>query len=195
MHPPRPNPEVTAAIADAGLIYGDEDSSLVERFIAGDEASFATLYRKYYGKVHSVARGVLLDSEEAADVTQEIFTLVYRNIGRFDRRSRFGTWLYRIAVNRSIQESRKLSRKKNWVELHEGLALEAPEGHEGSYPDVMKAMACLKPGDRALLTLFYWEEMSIQEIADSLGCAMNAAKTRLYRARERFREVYVEERS
>ena len=51
-------------------------------------------------------------------------------------------------------------------------------------------LAKLAPADRALLVLFYWEELSLQDIADSIGCGVNAAKTRLYRARERFRVIY-----
>ena len=57
-------------------------------------------------------------------------------------------------------------------------------------PRVQSAMTALAPADRALLVLFYWDELSLQEIADSIGCNVNAAKTRLYRARERFRTQY-----
>ena len=53
-------------------------------------------------------------------------------------------------------------------------------------------MARLQPNDRAILTLFYWEDLSLQEVADSLGCNVNAAKTRLFRARERFKEFFEE---
>ena len=66
------------------------------------------------------------------------------------------------------------------------------ESDEDMDPRVHAAMAELAPADRALLVLFYWEELSLQEIADSIGCNVNAAKTRLYRARERFRVHYEE---
>lgn len=171
----------------------DEDAVLVERFMAGDDSAFHTLYEKYHDKVFAIARGILLDSDEAADAVQEIFTLVYRKADRFDRRSRFSTWLFRIAVNRSIQQSRRVKYKRNQVSLTEALehpAEEAPQPIDE--PAIAEAMALLHPQDRAILTLFYWDELSLHEIAESLGCSPNAAKTRLFRARERFKVHYEE---
>jgi RNA polymerase sigma-70 factor (ECF subfamily) len=169
---------------------GDEDSVLIARFLAGEDDVFATLYQRYYDKVFSIARGILLSPEDAADAVQEIFTLVYRNLNRFDRRSRFSTWLFRVAVNRSIQEARRMRRHRH-TELTETLAQTEIED-ESADPRVSVALSHLSPGDRAVLALFYWEEFSLTDIGASLGCAPNAAKTRLYRARERFRASYEE---
>ncbi len=170
----------------------DEDGVLVDRFLAGDTTVFQTLYSRYYDKVFALARGILLDNEEAADAVQEIFTLVYRHLARFDRRSKFSTWLFRVAVNRSIQEARKSRFKLKLTPLNEIQEHAAPEQPDTSDPRIQAVMAKLAPADRALLALFYWEELNLQEIADSLKCNVNAAKTRLYRARERFRVVYEE---
>lgn len=181
---------VSAVIENAKVGGFDEDLVLVERFVAGDMAAFELLYTKYYDKVFAIARGILMDHDEAADAVQEVFTLVYRHLGRFDRRSKFSTWLFRVAVNRSIQEARRNKHKSKHVELKEAFAAEAPEREEHDDPRVQASMAQLAPADRALLVLFYWEELSLQEIADSIGCNVNAAKTRLYRARERFRAIF-----
>lgn len=164
---------------------------VVQRFLAGDEASFDTLYRRYHDKVYTIAKGVLLSAEDAADAVQEIFTLVYRNLHRFDKRSRFSTWIFRVAVNRSIQEARKTRRHRH-EELLEAAAV-AEETPDTTDPAVSLALSKLPPADRAVLVLFYWEDMSLQEIGEALGCAPNAAKTRLYRARERFRKCYEED--
>jgi RNA polymerase sigma-70 factor, ECF subfamily len=168
----------------------DEDGILVERFLAGDRGAFEALYSKYYDKVFAISRGILMDQDEAADAVQEIFTLVYRHLGRFDRRSRFSTWLFRVAVNRSIQEARKNRYKSRTVCLTEASASVAFEEPETLDPKIQAALQELTPNDRALLVLFYWEELSLNDIAASLGCGVNAAKTRLYRARERFRALY-----
>lgn len=172
----------------------DEDVILVERFLAGDGSAFEIIYRKYYDKVFAISRGVLIDADEAADAVQEIFTLVYRHLKRFDRRAKFSTWLFRIAVNRSIQEARKHRFRNRTVELTEAMSKEAPSEVEDMDPLVQAALAKLTPQDRALITLFYWEELSLNEIAESIGCNVNAAKTRLYRARERFRVHYEEDK-
>lgn len=181
---------MTVAAVDAARPAFDDDLVLVEQFLGGDESAFGTLYAKYYDKVFAIARGVLLDPDDAADAVQEIFTLVFRHLGRFDRRARFSTWLFRIAVNRSIQYARKFKHRSRHVELNEAVAEAHEERVDVPDPRIQEALKRLKPGDRALITLFYWEEMSLQEIAESIGCGVNAAKTRLYRARERFREVY-----
>jgi RNA polymerase sigma-70 factor (ECF subfamily) len=187
----RPKGAVVSAIVDRaqGVPY-DDDHLLIERFLGGDEGAFEPLYAKYYEKVFSIARGVLLDADDTADAVQEVFTLVYRNLRRFDRRSKFSTWLFRIAVNASIQLARKNKFKQRLTDLHEASAQVAPPEEPGGDAEVDAAMAKLNPADRALLAMFYWDELSLNDIAESLGCSVNAAKTRLYRARERFREVY-----
>lgn len=167
----------------------DEDARLVRRFLQGDSFAFETLYRRYYERVYSIARGILLDADEATDAAQEIFTLVFRNLDRFDHRSKFSTWLFRVAVNRSIQEGRRNRNRRRGVELSESLPIETEETPE-SDPRVQEALERLQPSDRAILVLFYWEELSLIEIGRSLGCGPNAAKTRLYRARERFRSAF-----
>jgi len=181
---------VSALIDKAKQGSFDEDLVLVERFLSGDRSAFEALYARYYEKVFAIARGVLMDSDEAADAVQEIFTLVYRHLGRFDKRSRFSTWLFRVAVNRSIQEARRNRHKSKHVELTEAAERVAPDEPEVADPKIQAIMAKMAPADRALLVLFYWEELSLQDIADSIGCNVNAAKTRLYRARERFRVLY-----
>lgn len=181
---------MSALIDKAKTATFDDDVILIERFLGGDEVAFERLYAKYYEKVYAMARGVLFDTEEAADAVQEIFTLVYRHLHRFDHRARFSTWLFRIAVNRSIQQARRLKVRPRQTELNDALTHELEVPHEFADPRVESSMAQLHPSDRAALVLFYWEELSLQEIAEALGCSSNAAKTRLYRARERFRAVY-----
>lgn len=170
----------------------DDDLVLVERILSSDHHAFQSLYEKYYDRVYSIAKGILIDSDEAADAVQEIFTLIYKNLVKFDRRSKFSTWLFRIAVNRSIQSARRLKFRRHlapYTDAAESVA-EPERPAEESDPKIGEAMASLHPNDRAILTLFYWDELSLQEIAESLGCSSNAAKTRLFRARERFKAAF-----
>ncbi|MBL8059359.1 MAG: sigma-70 family RNA polymerase sigma factor [Chthonomonas sp.] len=170
----------------------DEDIRLVDRFLGGEAGAFDILYSKYYDRVYAVALGVLLKPEEAADATQEIFTLVYRNLTKFDKRSKFSTWIYRVAVNRSIQQARTIKNQK--LNLPLDVAADRPATNEDHSvdPRVSYALSKLGPDDRAAITLFYWDDLSLTEIGDTLGISANAAKTRLFRARERFRHYYEE---
>lgn len=173
----------------------DPDLTLVEQAASGRADAFDDLYRRYYDRVYAIAMGVLLDPDEAADASQEVFALVFKNLKRFDRRARFSTWLFRIAVNRSIQQSR--SRRK-WLRsssLDDVPEIAGSQDLDGMIADpaVQRVMHKLAAPDRAVLTLYYWEELSLPEIGESLGCTANAAKTRLFRARERFRSLFEEE--
>jgi len=181
------------ALNQAHAANMDDDAILQDRWLAGDDQAFEVLYRKYYGKVYAIAKGVLLDPDDASDATQEIFRLVHRNLRRFDRRSKFSTWLYRIAVNRSIQEGRSLRRKKAELPIETAEHVGREDDVQIVDPKINDALGKLQPIDRAILVLFYWEELSLEEIATSLSCSPNAAKTRLFRARERFRKFYEQE--
>jgi RNA polymerase sigma-70 factor (ECF subfamily) len=171
-----------------------EDARLAALSAAGDDLAFQALYERHYGRVYALALGVLLDHDDASDAAQEVFVTVYRNIGRFDGRSRFTTWLYRVALNRCIQQARRLRPRK----LREASFDEA--GAQGALVEnarfcddgLEQAMSRLDPSDRAALVLFYWEDQSLQEIGRALGCSPNAAKTRLFRARARLRALLEE---
>jgi RNA polymerase sigma-70 factor (ECF subfamily) len=80
----------------------DPDSELVSRLRAGDEGAFAELARKYQGAMLSMARGYVPSGAVAEEVVQDTWVGVLRGIGRFERRSSFRTWLFRIVVNRAI---------------------------------------------------------------------------------------------
>ena len=165
-----------------------EDDILINRFLAGEIQAFDSLYEKHYPQVFKIARGIVLDPDEAADACQEVFALVYKNLSKFDRRAKFSSWLHRVAVNRTIQYYRQNSKHRRNVELI--VDVPAPEGHSPSDPAVSRALLQLSTDDRAIITLFYWEELSLDEIADALQCNPNAAKTRLHRARERFKQAW-----
>lgn len=182
---------VSAIVQGSSHLEMDPDQILVDRVLRGDSNTFDTLYRRYYEKVYSIARSVLGDADDAADAVQEVFTLVHKNLHRFNRTSKFSTWIFRIAVNGSIQQARKLKFKNRQTELKEtSVPVDQNEDLPPHDPKIDIAMSAIGPADRALLAMFYWEELPLNEIADAMSCSPNAAKTRLYRARERFRVAY-----
>ncbi|MBS1706415.1 MAG: sigma-70 family RNA polymerase sigma factor [Armatimonadetes bacterium] len=173
--------------------FFDEDTILIERYLRGDGAAFDQLYQRYSDRVFQIARGILPTSDDADDVTLEVFSSIYRNLVRFDRRSKFSTWLFRITVNRAIQHGRTLSRRKREqpIELASEVVAPVAESRD-DFTDIDTALGQLGPEDRAVLTLFYWQNLDLAEVGQALGCSANAAKTRLFRARERFRKIYEE---
>ncbi|MBX3097497.1 MAG: sigma-70 family RNA polymerase sigma factor [Fimbriimonadaceae bacterium] len=169
----------------------DPDQRAIARVLAGEKSAFRSLYERHYGRVYSVIRGIVRREVDAEDLTQDTFTLAFKGLRQFDQRSKFGTWLYRIAVNRALAHARRKSGR-NDVDLTviENTASVAPDVPQETDHKIEHALARMNSDDRALIILFYWEEQSLQEIANILDIGANAAKTRLFRARERFRQLY-----
>ena len=176
----------------------DVDGALIARFLAGDRSAFDSLFAKYQDYVYNIVYGIVGKQEEAHDVTQEVFVQVYRSLGSFRRGSRFATWLYRIAVNRAVDAARA-SRGWRWLPFDETLnatpdpadsPVRTAERH--SEQDVVQQVLMQVPVQhRDILVLRYYQDLSVEEISEVLGCSISAAKVRLHRARQHFKEKYV----
>lgn len=188
----RRNDQMASSIAQGRDIGYDEDARLVSRFLAGESTAFDEIYMRFRDRVYVISKGILMDADDAADATQETFSLIFKNLHRFGHRSKLSTWIFRVAINSAIQYSRKLKYRNKQTNLENAINTPAPNIDRPLVDEekVEIALSKLKPDDRAVLSLFYWENLSLIEIGETLKCGANAAKTRLYRARERFRHEY-----
>lgn len=176
----------------------DADGDLVARFLSGDRAAFDSLFARYQEYVYNIALGIIGRQDDARDVTQDVFVQVFRSLKSFRHGSRFATWLYRIAVNRSVDAARAASGRK-WVPLDEAIRGmpdpgEGPEraaGRRAEQDEVQHVLAQVAVQHRDVLVLRYYQDLSVEEIAEVLGCSVTAAKVRLHRARHHFKEIYV----
>jgi RNA polymerase sigma-70 factor (ECF subfamily) len=180
----------------------DADARLVDRFLRGDVHAFETLFRKHQAYAFNVAYGMLGNAEDAADVTQEAFLRVHRNMQRFRGESTFTTWLYRVVVNLAITELRRRTRSR--TQLMEDIAppeawradeesVEAPAlylemGEERE--TVQRVLRHLPPDYRSVLVLRHFQQLAYDEMCEVLGLTMSQVKTRLHRARKMFKERY-----
>lgn len=193
----RPSVWAQPAARSQGDVSSDEDNALVATVLAGDVSAFDILYDRYAERVYRIIRGVLSDRDLARDVAQEVFLQAYKALPRFRRTARFGTWLYRIAINRAIDAGRSHGRLR-WSSLPAtedgrfGMDEDPAQGRSARVDadDVEKTLASLTPMYRQILVLRYTEEMTIAEIAETLGCSNAAAKVRLHRARLKFKEIH-----
>ncbi len=180
-------------MAVTGQVSIDQDKVLVDRFLQGDIAAFDEIFTCHKERVFAISLSILGNHEDAEDAVQDTFSLVHRHLTKFDGRARFSTWLYRIAVNSAIQCTRRRKARPKTVELTEAMHVVAESANPViADPVIQKAMAQMDGKDRALLALFYWQDMTLEEIAEVIACSPNAAKTRLFRARERFKQNYVQ---
>jgi RNA polymerase sigma-70 factor (ECF subfamily) len=180
----------------------DADVRLVERHLRGDRHAFEELFRKHQSYAFNVAYSLLSNAEDAADVTQEAFLRVHRNMERFRGDSSFTTWLYRVVVNLAITELRRRSRSRTQLmediapaeawraeeEAADAPALHLEMGEERE--TVQRVLRHLPPDYRAVLVLRHFQQLAYEEICQVLGLTMSQVKTRLHRARRMFKERY-----
>lgn len=165
------------------------DQEVVARCLSGEADAFSTLVERYGGRVYNIALRITNDADAAKDCAQEAFIRAYRALHQYDPALPFGPWLFRITTNAS------LNHVQRW-HAHETLVEEFPEspepdeaGPESSalrreeLGEVMAAMAELPPHYRAALALRHMQQLSYQEVADSLGIPLGTVKTHLHRAR------------
>ena len=166
------------------------DLALVERCKAGDRKAFESLVVRYQRPIYNAAYRVSGNADDASDIAQIVFLKVSEHLHEYDRRYKFFSWIYRIAVNEAIN---LLQRRRPEEALDEDSGLEAPEdtGPEWRYRQrqtamqVQRALMGMKTDDRVVLTLRHFSECSYQEIAQILALEEKTVKSRLFEARQR----------
>lgn len=176
----------------------DIEFELVERCQTGDRPAFEELFLLYRDDVFRFAFLVVRDASLAQDVVQEAFLKVFRSIGKFQFRSSFKSWLYRVAVNEAITI---LRRRKIKEELdpapgvtrdYTGTPTREWQPEEAALDSEERrllrfAISQLDPVYRSVVVLKYFHEFSDTEIAAVIGCPAGTVKSRLHRARELLR--------
>ena len=184
--------------ADASS-YTDEQLARVVRQ-RGPDASDAVdaLLRRYEHDIYRACLFYLRDPSVAQEASQEVLIRLYRGINRFQERSRFRTWLYRIVRNECYSVSHKHARHRvcdtlNEEEVHHDTVMTADVAKAVQQTnDVKVVLHALSAKDREVIQLRYFNDLSLQAIADRLDTSLSGAKMRLYRALTRFELVYKE---
>jgi RNA polymerase sigma-70 factor (ECF subfamily) len=186
------------------------DADVIARARKGDHDAFRVLVERYQGRAYNLALRVLRDEEWARDVVQEGFLKVYRSLDRFEGRSSFYTWLYRIVMNLCL-DAKRSDRSNRHVEWDDAAPLEADPGSADAVSSVhqeqvgpagaleraelrgfvARAIEQLPDDARQTLLLREVEGLSYAEIAECLGVPKGTVMSRLHHARRRVREIMV----
>lgn len=160
---------------------------------ARSDAVFEQLFTDYRQPILNYVYRLVGDGEIAEDLTQRVFVKAYRALHRLPADANRRAWLYRIATNASYDHLRR-RRLVQWLPLLEwdrrSDAQRSPEDDASQRDAVQRALASLPPDHRAVLILYSVQGYSTVDIAEMLGISRGAVKTRLFRAREKFREAF-----
>ncbi|OAV74689.1 Sigma-24 [Bacteroidales bacterium Barb7] len=162
------------------------DSYYVQRVQAGDTACFACLLDKYSRRVHTLIVRIVGNREDAEELTQDVFMKVYRSLPAFKGDSSFPTWLYRIAYNTAISETRR--KKYEFPAIEESLLANISEEETdlSEQTDHLEAALALLPLDeRAVILLYYMEDKAVEEVSAITGLSASNVKTKLFRIRKK----------
>ena len=170
-----------------------EAAAVLDRARQGDSEAFRSLVERHSRSVFHLAYRMTGNEQDAEDVVQESFLRAYKQLGRFESRANFGTWLYRIVSNCSVdlmrakQARHDQTRSDSLDEVADLPAADIPGPERlarsaGIDRRVQGALAGLSPRERAAFTLRHYEGRSIDEISKTLGRGTSAAQHRVFRA-------------
>jgi RNA polymerase sigma-70 factor (ECF subfamily) len=174
------------------ILQLDDDFSLIQRFIEGDESIFSTLVQRHKDKIRNIIYLTLNSSDSVDDIAQDVLITTYKNLKSFRFESQFSTWLYRITVNKCKDHLRKVKIRSIFTPIKDGdddpVYIPSME-HKDISEIVNKAISRLPEKLRLPLLLKDIEGLSYQEISEAVNCEIGTVKSRIFRAREGLREL------
>jgi RNA polymerase sigma-70 factor (ECF subfamily) len=175
------------------IVYKEADPALLERYRTGDKAAFTELMVRYQRQVYNAAFWVLRRADDASDITQEVFLKVAERRDEYDPKFKFFSWIYRIAINESLN----LLRHNRRETLDDNIDLPAPDsacpeqqlGDAQLAQRIRSAMMRMTVDDRVVLSLRHFSECSYEAIAQILELDEKTVKSRLFESRQRLRRL------
>ena len=169
------------------------DHYYIGQVLGGNADAFSFLVEKYQDMVYGLSLKMLKNAEDAEELAQDTFVKAYRSLGSYKGGSKFSTWLYRIAYNAAISIMRKRrlevhSLDEQRISDQDEMKVQQQMGQikkEELSNYLQKAMESLPADDQVLVTLFYYEEQSMDEIANITGLTESNVKVKIHRARKK----------
>jgi len=173
-----------------------DDNETIGRVLSGDVSAYASLVAKHKNLVFSIVLKIVNNREDAEEISQDIFLKAYQSLKTFEGKSKFSTWLYRIAYNAAISKTRK--KKMELVAIEETVITNYSTDEIGRNMNELeendrqlileRALLRLTDEESLLITLFYKNENSIEDISNITGLTVSNVKVRLHRIRKKLYE-------
>lgn len=167
------------------------DEDIIRQVLNGNRNAYALLVDKYKDRVYSLALSIVRNRELAEEIAQDTFVKAYSSLKKFRKEAGFSTWIYRITYNTAVSETRKKKTKTYSIENMEQPDHEAEkkEEKEEQYKLLEKAVSALAPEEKLIITLYYFEEMKVEQISEITGLTVSNVKVKLYRIRQKLKET------
>ena len=173
------------------------DEELIDKYLSTQSnLYFDQLYSRYINKVYSKCISLLKDEAKAEDATQEIFLKIFMNLAKFNRKSKFSTWVYSISYNFCIDYIRKSKKSRNLFSSEEAEGKEVIDEVDDSvllemHVERLKIVLDELPvDDKAVLIMKYQQELSIKEISEIIDKSESAVKMKIKRAKHKSQKYY-----
>ena len=185
------------------------DSELVSRIISNDEKAFRLLVERYQTMVINTCYGFIHDQEDAQDLAQDVFIEVLHSINKFRNEAKISTWLYRIAVNKSLNYIRG-RRKFQWLRKTGETYSNNKQTNDGSASELTdhdtpvsiienkertdalhEAVNALPENQKIAFVLNKFEELSYKEIADVMNITLSAVESLIFRAKKNLQKKLI----
>jgi RNA polymerase sigma-70 factor (ECF subfamily) len=173
------------------MIDGPSDEEAIGRVLEGDAEAFSILVRRHRSRVLRVGMSFFHDEDEAADFAQDVFIKAYTALGSFQGKSRFSTWLLRIAYNTAVNSKK---RRRASLRLDPEFEIAGAPGTDESHirdesvRAVREAIAELPPRQALCVELCFYYDLKYSEISDITGFPVNTIKSHVFRAKRILRE-------
>ncbi|WP_303316142.1 sigma-70 family RNA polymerase sigma factor [Flavivirga abyssicola] len=176
------------------------DQHYIDLIINGDTNAFEVLVERYKDLVFTLTLRMVKNREEAEEVAQDTFIKAYKSLNKFKGDAKFSTWIYKIAYNTSLDRLKKNKKYFNNVAIDEFTehqvktidnALDNLEDKEREQ-SIRDCIALLPEDDAFLLTLYYFEDQSLEDISKTIGLKPNNLKVKLFRSRKRLATILKE---
>lgn len=177
------------------------DQHYINQVIEGNSNAFAVLVNQYKDLVFTLANKMLKNKEEAEEVAQDTFIKIFNSLNKFKGESKFSTWIYKITYNTCLDRLKKSKKEKSVIYIEDFNAHQIKEIENildtiDEKEKIQKIQECLQllPSEEAfLLTLYYFDDQTIDEIAKVIDCNSNNVKIKLFRSRKKLASILKEQ--
>ncbi len=181
-------------VQNVSSMSAQSDISIIDEVLKGGHQAFAQLVERYRQYVFTLAFRIVPNREDAEEIAQDSFVKAYRYLADFRQESKFSTWLYTIVQRNAISFLRKKQMDVQPIGDKESLVQESSNPlhilqKKSDRQMINAALALLKSEDASIISLFYLQEQSLDEIGQIMGIESGAAKVRLFRARQKLKQV------